>query len=98
LRLLHSFPTRRSSDLSALVLEDDNGDVVAGLPVVRVARALLKARAISLPFTDNCAPLARDEDGLRGLARALANWHTRFPSPLPLDRKSTRLNSSHDQI
>src|SRR5436309_15395992 len=44
---------------SALLLDDGQGQIVAGLPLVRVRRPLLGERGVSLPFTDNCPPLAR---------------------------------------
>jgi CelD/BcsL family acetyltransferase involved in cellulose biosynthesis len=45
----------------ALALEDDSGRVRAGLPVVEVRSRLGGRRWISLPFTDHCPPLAREE-------------------------------------
>src|SRR5206468_12701921 len=71
---LHSFPTRRSSDLA----------VADEAEVVLVAHHL--ARALEAVLLDDVLPEGEAEmvgiDGERGL----------------LDRKSTRLNSSHDQI
>jgi CelD/BcsL family acetyltransferase involved in cellulose biosynthesis len=45
----------------ALVREDDNGEIVGGLPVMEIALPAQRPRWVSLPFTDHCAPLkARD--------------------------------------
>src|SRR5206468_12774918 len=74
-RDLHSFPTRRSSDLSGI------SHRVGGPPVERCR----KCRAFLILWRYAVHLVA---DGLSSGAHA----HNR------LDRKSTRLNSSHDQI
>src|SRR5690606_40522263 len=96
--VIHSFPTRRSSDLvyekSARFLEtlDEDGDPCENLESLRLSvfdslheifrREEFDVRAIN--FTSYGASFVYiDEDG-----RPLA----------PLDRKSTRLNSSHVKI
>src|SRR5688572_32007915 len=66
-RDLHSFPTRRSSDLAA-----DPKRADAGAPGQAVRRPLAGARV--------------------DVERAALEWN------LGVDRKSTRLNSSHSQI
>jgi CelD/BcsL family acetyltransferase involved in cellulose biosynthesis len=40
-----------------LVMEDDRGRVIGGLPVVECHRPLGGKRLVSLPFTDHCPPL-----------------------------------------
>src|SRR5207302_11442745 len=75
-RDLHSFPTRRSSDLVAVVADDE----------ARAERAALGPSR------------SRPLGALRALARPRL---TRDEAPeefLDLDRKSTRLNSSHVKI
>src|SRR5206468_12694475 len=91
IRHLHSFPTRRSSDLS----EADGeaiGEWVFGCDVCqevcpwnrKAARAREPALAPGSPFPPLEALLDLDGDAFRARFRG--------------DRKSTRLNSSHDQI
>jgi CelD/BcsL family acetyltransferase involved in cellulose biosynthesis len=41
----------------AVVVRDEGGTIVAGLPVVMVKTPLRGARLVSLPFTDYCPPL-----------------------------------------
>src|SRR5206468_12799012 len=77
-RDLHSFPTRRSSDLGIL---GRVAPVTLGLEIAEID-LLLQAR---LDVGDRPADLARHE----GLATPRRDLR---------DRKSTRLNSSHDQI
>src|SRR5207249_9214008 len=72
LHALHSFPTRRSSDLHAAT------DVAAGGPV----RELLRGHESDSPGS--------------ALALQLMGSMHRSASAEPGDRKSTRLNSSHD--
>lgn len=56
------------------------GEIAAGFPVVEVRR-----RLVSLPFTDECAPLASDPDACAqlGLALALAPRRMELRGPLP---------------
>lgn len=60
----------------ALVLVD-GGEVIAGLPIVRVRRPLLGDRESSLPFTDYCPPLARGDVSLAALVTALGERQAR---------------------
>jgi CelD/BcsL family acetyltransferase involved in cellulose biosynthesis len=49
----------------ALTLDDSDGRIVAGLPVIEVRRHREPARWVSLPFTDSCPPLmGADADGV----------------------------------
>src|SRR5206468_12705276 len=87
LSLLHSFPTRRSSDLVPLIFDAHSPRVVSGL-----------ANGVQYAFVMNATN--RDSRGgpstpvFTAVPRlAGASWTT----GAPLDRKSTRLNSSHDQ-
>lgn len=68
----------RAAVLSEL---DDAGRVVAGLPAMRVRRPGGTAW-VSLPFSDHCPPLARDEASLRRLAARLVGWSERERAPL----------------
>src|SRR5206468_6050076 len=86
LRDLHSFPTRRSSDLLDLTL-------------TRLAIAKLSQKALR-ELIGNLHVAHTDGTLSRKLVRAvdLKDYWKRSPEPVEQDRKSTRLNSSHDQI
>src|SRR5204863_5011104 len=94
--VLHSFPTRRSSDLVAVLLETTSGDGGA-VPVSRDARTtrLASSGQMAEPIDmDHCGTHAADDAGAArqriGNARLVVQGlHDRG------DRKSTRLNSSH---
>jgi CelD/BcsL family acetyltransferase involved in cellulose biosynthesis len=66
---------------SALILADASGQPLAGLPLVRVRGPLRGERAICLPFTDNCAPLASSDDVLQRLAAAAVPWRAATSPP-----------------
>src|SRR5206468_5769425 len=89
---LHSFPTRRSSDLSAL---PGSTTVPEMVPVVVCARSGIMAHVLKMS-------IAVINSKRRTSSQQISIERMRFvmvPSPhLGLDRKSTRLNSSHDQI
>jgi CelD/BcsL family acetyltransferase involved in cellulose biosynthesis len=53
---------------------DEAGDVIAGVPLLRVRRPLSGTVYVSLPFADHAPPLASNEDGLRALAAGLERW------------------------
>lgn len=57
-------------DPFALVLEEE-GEIRAGLPMLEIRGHLGGRRWVSLPFTDNCPPLASDPGVLPRLPRAL---------------------------
>src|SRR5207247_9746439 len=78
-RLLHSFPTRRSSDLLSLAC---TAQIVT--PSEYSTTSINKSRSSSLPLL---MPSTRASSPAAALA-----------SICPLDRKSTRLNSSHEWI
>ena len=61
---------------AAFAVQDDGGRLGAGVPVVQ-ARRLGGRALVSLPFTDHCPPLARDEASLARLAADLASWSSR---------------------
>src|SRR5690349_22686699 len=76
-RDLHSFPTRRSSDLCFFAME-------------QAAQRGIKVRVLLDDLGSRSYP--RYKDMLKRLTNAGIEWH------LTLDRKSTRLNSSHVEI
>jgi len=65
--------------LAALL--DDEGRVVAGLPLMRIESWLTGQRLVALPFSDFCPPLAADDDALGELLEALQAW--RHAAQLP---------------
>src|SRR2546430_17445969 len=81
-RDLHSFPTRRSSDLVGMVRDVFRAELCPGAE----AGGELAARP----------RLARDFARI-GIVR-IENEHAIFGQNAHQDRKSTRLNSSHSQI
>src|SRR5205807_3391379 len=88
-RTLHSFPTRRSSDLAGPINVANNGSTSIVNPAV----------------ADDNSPLPRDRIGFRFNFYDNAQQVTGFGEPVAVpgsaltafaqDRKSTRLNSSH---
>src|SRR5204863_8163251 len=88
LRLLPSFPTRRSSDLRAVRAGDGGGARVGGRVVAQAGhRAAGRADAHLAPAH------AHERADLRLPLRASGQ-----PARVREDRKSTRLNSSHVEI
>jgi CelD/BcsL family acetyltransferase involved in cellulose biosynthesis len=66
---------------AVLVDRDGSGRVAAGVPVAHVRR--LAGRAlVSLPFTDGCAPVARNAESLTALAAGLLDWSSRRGVPI----------------
>src|SRR5206468_5899983 len=94
-RRLHSFPTRRSSDLRLRSLLEIHGWIVD-----TSRRARTDVELLCLPgrgrFTlcTDCRVLACFDESLFGRIDSRAAHVVLSPSG---DRKSTRLNSSHDQ-
>src|SRR5206468_8376896 len=83
-RGLHSFPTRRSSDL---------------LPnVAAVGDGMLGRIGPTRPWARRYAPLSSDSRRNRSRSVGRVTIVRRIAERAPRDRKSTRLNSSHDQI
>src|SRR5204862_8229389 len=90
-RVLHSFPTRRSSDLTKVVFSD------GVTQYLRVRWADVAARRVARPGRF----LVRGRvSGISVPARLLVTVtrHVATGQNLALDRKSTRLNSSHVEI
>src|SRR5690606_40258112 len=86
---LHSFPTRRSSDLPwEVATRSGSGGVGAG-----AALAPTKSRSKTRPAVNRRWPLRGLIDASRGREK---NIVVRIPAEK--DRKSTRLNSSHVKI
>src|SRR5205807_6970359 len=95
-RTLHSFPTRRSSDLTAADLSFRWGplEALAFLPRVEIGRVIVAPARWRL-FADALRGLVSP-----GVARFRAVQRLREELGIPRrveigDRKSTRLNSSH---
>src|SRR5688572_32660041 len=88
LRDLHSFPTRRSSDLAATGLRG---------PCVTVATACSSSAKVFAQAARLIAAGLCDAALVGGIDTLCGSEIFGFNS-LQLDRKSTRLNSSHSQI
>src|SRR5690606_41639970 len=82
-RALHSFPTRRSSDLRCRAIR--NGDMEASRELPQDAGRRGKTGVVGV---------REEEDGLREVRSVARTCFPRFRQ----DRKSTRLNSSHVKI
>src|SRR5690606_41182701 len=97
-RLLHSCPTRRSSDLSATI-DPESFAKHLDAPVVEVSGRTYPVEIRYRPPTGASARASGNEDDVDGIVAALRELD-REPAGdvLVLDRKSTRLNSSHVKI
>ena len=58
-----------------LVVPDENGEIRAGLPFMKVNSLLTGQRWVSLPFSDYCNPLYRDDSALAALTQQLVLIH-----------------------
>jgi CelD/BcsL family acetyltransferase involved in cellulose biosynthesis len=65
----------------ALVVTDEAGGLVAGAPFVEVRSVTRRRHWISLPFTDECQPLAIDSASGRAFACALAQAQSHLRAP-----------------
>src|SRR5438034_349329 len=95
---LHSFPTRRSSDLRSTTRAPQRGDCMKIRLIVAGAFALyLSALVVAAPSSSPVADAARrgDRDAVRTLLKQGADVSGAHGDG---DRKSTRLNSSHTVI
>src|SRR5206468_13049005 len=93
---LHSFPTRRSSDLAAHDKTASSGMVARK----RISSKFIKAQSMLVLFRQRRAPNAWRHKALAGcknVGDVVQQCRSRIRSE-KRDRKSTRLNSSHDQI
>src|SRR5207249_10376241 len=95
LRALHSFPTRRSSDLAVMVIFGATGDL-SGRKLLPALYNLAKQRSLPAGFAVVGAAMSDvTDDAFRKLASDKIH---QFSRTKPIDRKSTRLNSSHVSI
>src|SRR5207253_10101793 len=81
---LHSFPTRRSSDLETIPDALAPATVLSLAPIAIAPWALARGAAVA--------------SGALPIERAPAAVETEQLAPIAIDRKSTRLNSSHVAI
>src|SRR5690606_41886964 len=98
LRRLHSFPTRRSSDLADGLRRSLGRLVDQGLIAVRSNDLWLEVEIRdSVLFQSGSAIL---HPGARPVLASVVEVLRDFPNPIRVegDRKSTRLNSSHVKI
>jgi hypothetical protein len=54
-----------------IALSGTDGDLAAGIPLMEVNSPLTGKRWVSLPFSDDCRPLYRDESALRKLVEGI---------------------------
>src|SRR5690606_41820972 len=94
LRTLHSFPTRRSSDLRANVISGVLPPCAATLPVAASRNAKPDRNAMAPPPPPPPPPGAH----CGKVTISKLNAVLEAAPPPPPDRKSTRLNSSHVKI
>src|SRR5206468_12501633 len=94
---LHSFPTRRSSDLAILNLEQADIVCVIGIDVLSPV-AYAGFNQIGAMSQDGARPFSQDRDGMTCGEGAFGLVAVKSQHEISQDRKSTRLNSSHDQI
>ena len=71
-----------------LALMDRAGRIAAGLPILEADAPLLARRWISLPFTDHCELLVRDELAATAFTSALVEYSLRNHAP-PLEVRAT---------
>src|SRR5690606_41024410 len=94
-RLLHSFPTRRSSDLIGAKAIATACEAAVPVNMVKTLRA--NALRCNWPIADfKKAEMTFTDYGQ--LREALLDPANLMTTIYPLDRKSTRLNSSHVKI
>jgi CelD/BcsL family acetyltransferase involved in cellulose biosynthesis len=64
-----------------IAVAGDDGRLIAGAPFLEVRSLSRRRRWISLPFTDECAPLARDPAAMRELISGLGVAQERLRAP-----------------
>src|SRR5205085_10043419 len=94
----HPFPTRRSSDLSHATIVPAAPSVTSNITAAEAVEHYWAALLRDVPFTEyagnpTVAEAVADMNNL-----SFINGSQNFEFPSPVDRKSTRLNSSHSQI
>ena len=65
-------PTNSTPMLLADINTD--GKLTAGIPIIEKVSLLGKRSCVSLPFTDHCAPLSMDPDGMRHFSTQLGQF------------------------
>src|SRR5690606_41624901 len=92
--VLHSFPTRRSSDLSGLPVESQTREDVRQIQLAGERAAALTGQLLAYARRTMVAPRIAD---LNQLVLTMQQMLRRLIGE-DIDRKSTRLNSSHVKI
>src|SRR5690606_42134617 len=90
-RVLHSFPTRRSSDLLGLA---EGASVIALMPGSRNG----ELRKLGLLFLQTAAWCLQQRPDLKFILPCANSDRRQQMEAILADRKSTRLNSSHVKI
>src|SRR5206468_8906152 len=97
-RALHSFPTRRSSDLTTFQQDLANADAILIMGSNMAENHPVGFRWPMKARERGATIIHVDPRFSRTSAAANLYVPIRSGSDIALDRKSTRLNSSHDQI
>src|SRR5690606_41695783 len=94
---LHSFPTRRASDLSPEEMENEIREAAGD---IQCMRPLFSAAQVQKEGTASSSRGPRRNGAIRSASPVRSEMSTPTPHSVagPLDRKSTRLNSSHVKI
>ena len=66
-------------DAAGLALVDGDGEIEVALPIIQLGRRASRRRAVSLPFTDWCAPLVRLDTDSAPLSDRLDATRCAFP-------------------
>lgn len=64
-----------------IALPGPNGDLAAGVPLMEVNSPITGKRWVSLPFSDDCRPLCREESALRKLTAGIISLAARERIP-----------------
>src|SRR5581483_11062262 len=70
--------------ISAVCVGDSAGELLAGIPVARIESRLTGRRLVSVPFSDLCPPIARDDGSRQRLVGALDETRRRAGLPLEI--------------
>src|SRR5206468_11378101 len=93
---LHSFPTRRSSDLDKLIEHDPTLNIDSPKQWKVLPKALARDEMEAILSGSHPASDRQRDEAIALRNRAMLEVF--YAGALRVDRKSTRLNSSHDQI
>lgn len=85
-------------EMSALCITDDGGEIVAGIPLARVASRLTGRRLVAVPFSDICPPAhaaQAGEDAASALAQALVDERSRTGLDIEVRARLQGITGAH---